>query len=56
MKKVKNKAEMKNTFCKDCPEDPETCGKNPLDCMKEARLYFKLYDNTKCTKGLRKSG
>ncbi|QTL96527.1 hypothetical protein GM661_00365 [Iocasia frigidifontis] len=40
------KENRKNTFCNDCCEDPETCGKDPLDCMKEkdAELYFRLYD------------
>ncbi|WP_164522234.1 hypothetical protein [Halocella sp. SP3-1] len=39
----------KNTFCNDCCKDPETCGEDPLDCMKEkdAELYFDLYDNAR---------
>jgi len=38
--------EKKSTFCLDCCEEPESCGKNPLDCMKdpEARIYFQKYD------------
>ncbi|MDI3548167.1 MAG: hypothetical protein PWR10_1819 [Halanaerobiales bacterium] len=46
MRKTKTLAEKKHTFCLDCSEDPQTCGKNPLDCMKEAQLYFKMYDKT----------
>lgn len=41
------KEDMKNTFCNDCCKDPETCGKNSLDCMKDAELYFELYDNAR---------
>lgn len=46
MRKTKTLAEKKHTFCLDCSEDPQTCGKNPIDCMreKEAQLYFKKYD------------
>lgn len=38
----------KSTFCLDCTEDPETCGKNPIDCMNEpeAKVYFSKYDAT----------
>lgn len=32
------------TFCADCPEEPEKCGYNPRDCMMEAKIYFELYD------------
>lgn len=40
---------IKKTFCKDCPFNPKTCKRNPLDCMKskEANLYFRLYDSLK---------
>ena len=48
-------AEKKKTLCGDCTEDPATCGKNPLDCMKEAELYFRLYEEVlHLRKGIRK--
>ena len=47
--KVRTMEQKMRSFCKDCTEDPETCGKNPLDCMKkkDAKLYFELYDDGK---------
>jgi len=44
---IKNKKEekMKSTFCQDCIKDPNTCGKDVRDCIKEAKLYFSEYEN-----------
>ena len=39
--------ERKKSFCQDCVLDPETCGRNLEECMKEAGLYFNLYDDAK---------
>lgn len=38
----------KSSFCEDCTEDPETCGKDPLECQKEkdAKVYFEMYDKS----------
>ena len=40
--------EKSKTFCSDCPEEPEKCGWNPIDCMNqpESRIYFELYEST----------
>lgn len=46
MRKAKSLREKRNTFCLDCNENPESCGKNPIDCMKAdgSKLYFEKYD------------
>jgi hypothetical protein len=33
-------------FCSDCTEDPKTCGRNPIDCLKsaDAQLYKRYYN------------
>lgn len=46
MRKAKKLKTKISTFCLDCEKDPQKCGKNPLECMKEARLYFEMYDRT----------
>lgn len=46
MRKAKSIEEKRNTFCLDCNENPESCGKNIIDCMEAdgSKLYFEKYD------------
>jgi hypothetical protein len=57
-KKEPTVEEKRHTFCLDCSENPETCGKNPLNCMREkgAEIYFRLYDDAKICDYTRKKG
>lgn len=43
-KSTTSKRKMAGTYCLDCTENQETCGKDPLKCRKKAQLYFELYD------------
>ncbi len=44
--KMTGEKKKRSTFCLDCCANPETCGKNPVECMKEASLYFEKYNET----------
>lgn len=45
---VRTKEEKVKTFCNDCMENPNTCGKNPKNCIREegSQIYFELYNDT----------
>jgi hypothetical protein len=46
-KKMKREIVSLETFCNDCEKNKETCGKNVIDCLKEANIYkeFVKVDN-----------
>ncbi len=43
---TQSKREIMKTICRDCIEEPEDCGKDPLECKEKAEIYFSLYDQT----------
>jgi hypothetical protein len=43
---TESKKKMVRTYCSDCLDDQEICGKDPLECREEADLYFELYDES----------
>jgi len=43
---TQSKRKMAGTYCIDCTENQDECEKDPLECRKEADLYFELYDES----------
>lgn len=48
MAKIISIEKKRATYCKDCSENPKTCGKDPIKCQekKDSKLYFELYNET----------
>ena len=46
MARVLTKKEKMLTLCPDCTEEPKNCGKDPLECKKNSKVYFELYEET----------
>lgn len=46
MAKILTRKNKMSTLCKDCTEEPQNCGKDPLECKDESQTYFNLYEET----------